>query len=340
MHALFRQTICIAGITAAVFLGMKYILPVAIPFLIAWALVRLLLPFAESLGRWLHIKKVMAGAVVLFLLTAVVGAAFYLLGSRLIMQICNLAANFDLYIGKAEQMVKNCCAVVERNTGIHAQAVENFIYDNMVLLEQRIQVYAVPGMLKNSLVYLKVFLKWLGVLLIVFVSYMLILKDYDKLKEEVKKYGIYERVSKINAAVQSLGGAWLRAQALIIFIVTVICVAELWLLGYPYALLLGILIGLLDALPFIGTGTILVPWGIFLLFTGKFWYGAGLIALFVVTNTLREFLEPKLIGDRMGIYPIAMVAAVYVGIYIYGVAGVVLGPISLMLIIEIWHEIA
>ena len=102
---------------------------------------------------------------------------------------------------------------------------------------------------------------------------------------------------------------------------------------------MGIVIGLLDALPFIGTGTILIPWGAFQMFTGKFWVGVCLVLLFLVTNTLREFLEPKLIGDRMGIYPIAMVAAVYIGICVYGVAGVALGPVSLMLIVEIWREL-
>lgn len=338
MRIPYKKMITAAGITIAVFLGMKYILPVAVPFLLAWVLVRLLRPAALWLERRFHVKQVMAGGILLFLLGAAAGAALCFLGSRLILQICNLAAHFDLYVDRAEEILRVCCNVVEKNTGIRARAIERFIYDNLILLEQQVQVYAVPGMLKNSLVYLKGLLEWLGVLLIVFVSYMLILKDYDRLREGLKKCGVYERVSKVNAAMQSMGGAWLRAQALIILIVTVICVLGLWLLGYPYALLMGIVIGLMDALPFIGTGTVLIPWGVFLLFTGKFWYGVGLIILFLITNTLREFLEPKLIGDRMGIYPIAMVAAVYAGIYLYGVAGVLLGPVSLMLIIEIFRE--
>lgn len=338
MRTPYKEIIRFTGITIAVFLGMKYILPVVIPFFIAWLLVRLLLPGTVFLEKKLHLKKVMAGGILLVLLTGVAGAAIYWLGSQIILQVCNLASNFDSYMQQAEVFVEGCCNIVEQNTGIHAKAVESFIYDNMLLVEERIQTYAVPGVLKNSFSYLMSVLEWLGVVLIVFVSFMLILKDYEKLGEVLKKYGIYERLRKINAAMMSLGGAWIRAQLLIIFIVTVICVAGLWLLGYPYALLMGIVIGLLDALPFIGTGTVLVPWGVFLMFTGKFWLGVCLVVLFLITNTLREFLEPKLIGDRMGIYPILMVAAVYVGICVYGVAGVALGPVSLMLIIEIWRE--
>lgn len=339
MRRSYKDIVKLTGIALAVFLGMKYILPVVIPFFIAWVLVRFLMPGAVFLERRLHLKKVTAGGILLVLLTGAAGIALYLLGSSLIRQICNLAANFDSYMQKAEHLMKVCCSAVEKNTGIHAQAVESFIYDNMVVVEQRIQTYAVPGVLKNSLSYLMSVLEWLGVVLIVFVSYMLILKDYERLGEVLKKYGVYERARRINAAMMSLGGAWIRAQLLIIFIVTVICVLGLTLLGYPYALLMGIVIGLLDALPFIGTGTILIPWGAFQMFTGKFWFGVCLVLLFLVTNTLREFLEPKLIGDRMGIYPIAMVAAVYIGICVYGVAGVALGPVSLMLIIEIWREL-
>lgn len=338
MHKSYKDIIKLTGIALAVFLGMKYILPVVIPFFVAWVLVRLLLPGAVFLEQKLHLKKVTAGGVLLVLLTGAAGIALYLIGSKLIQQIGNLAANFDSYMQKAEELMKACCSAVEKNTGIHAKAVESFIYDNMVVVEQRIQTYAVPGVLKNSFSYLMSVLEWLGAALIVFVSYMLILKDYDKLGEVLKRYGIYERARKINAAMMSLGGAWLRAQLLIIFIVTVICVLGLTLLGYPYALLMGIVIGLLDALPFIGTGTILVPWGIFQMLTGKFWLGVCLVVLFLITNTLREFLEPKLIGDRMGIYPIVMVAAVYIGICVYGVVGVALGPVSVMLIIEIWRE--
>lgn len=339
MRTPYREIIRVTGIAIAVFLGMKYLLPIVIPFLVAWCLVRLIFPAAVWMEKKLHIKKMLSGGILLALLTGAAGVLLYLFIGSLIRQIWNLAVNFDIYMEKAELLVHNCCMLVERSTGIRAASVEDFIYDNIVLLENRIQTYAVPGVLKNSLSYLAAFLQWLGVALIVFVAFMLILKDYDEMKEALKKYGIYERIRKVMSAMQSLGGAWLRAQLLIIFIVMVICVLGLWLLGYPYALLMGIVIGLMDALPFIGTGTVLVPWGIFLMFTGEFWYGVCLIMLFLMTNTLREFLEPKLIGDRIGIYPIAMVAAVYVGICIYGVAGVVLGPISLMLIIEIWREL-
>lgn len=339
MRISFKNSITIVGIALAVFLGMKYVLPVVIPFLLAWGLVWLLLPPAAWMEKNLHIKKIWGGGILLMFLIAALGIVLYFLGSQLFLQIGNLMTNMDNYMGRAEIFVDNCCQMIEKNTGIHAATVQRFIYENMELLEEQVQVYAVPDVLKNSLAYLMGFVKWLGVVLIVFVSFMMILKDYDEMREALNKYGISERMKKISSAMQSLGGAWLRAQALIILLVMVICTVGLWLLGYPYALLMGIVVGLLDALPFIGTGTILLPWALFLMFTGDFWYGVCLVLIFLAANTMREYLEPKLIGDRIGVYPIVMVAAVYIGLYVYGIAGVVLGPVSLMLIIEIWHEI-
>ena len=339
MRISFKNSMTIVGITLAVFLGMKYVLPVVVPFLLAWGLVWLLLPPAVWMEKKLHIKKIWGGGILLTLLIAVLGVGLYFLGSQLFLQIGNLMTNMDSYMGRAEVFVDNCCQMIEKNTGIHAVTVQRFIYDNMELLEERVQVYTVPDVLKNSLAYLMGFVKWLGVVLIVFVSFMMILKDYDEMREALYKYGISERIKKISSAMQSLGGAWLRAQALIILLVMVICTAGLWLLGYPYALLMGIVVGLLDALPFIGTGTVLIPWALFMMFTGDFWYGVCLVLIFLAANTMREYLEPKLIGDRIGVYPIVMVAAVYIGLYVYGISGVVLGPVSLMLIIEIWREV-
>jgi predicted PurR-regulated permease PerM len=126
---------------------------------------------------------------------------------------------------------------------------------------------------------------------------------------------------------------------IIILIIIALCMAGLWILGNPYFLVLGIVIGLLDALPFIGTGTVLVPIAVYLLFQSELKRAAGYLFLFLLTYFAREFLEPRLIGEKLGIYPIVMVIVVYAGLYLYGVTGVVLGPVSLLLILEIWKEI-
>ena len=74
----------------------------------------------------------------------------------------------------------------------------------------------------------------------------------------------------------------MKAQLMIIGVVTVLCIIGLWALGNPYFLLLGIIIGLMDALPFVGTGTILLPVIIYFLLGGRFRLAAGYAGLFLV----------------------------------------------------------
>ena len=131
----------------------------------------------------------------------------------------------------------------------------------------------------------------------------------------------------------------MKAQGIIILVVMVLCTAGLWALGNPYFLLLGIVIGLMDALPFIGTGTVLLPMAVFLLFRGNIRLAVGYAGLFLLTYIVREFLEPRMLGAKLGIYPFVMVVVVYAGLYLYGTAGVILGPVTLLTVKEIYREI-
>lgn len=96
--------------------------------------------------------------------------------------------------------------------------------------------------------------------------------------------------------------------------------------------------GLLDMLPVIGTGTFLYPAAFVLFLQGKPSAALGCVVLDLVTSFTREFLEPKLLGKSLGVYPVVILAAVYLGFFIYGWPGFLLGPLSLSLVYEIGRE--
>ena len=93
-----------------------------------------------------------------------------------------------------------------------------------------------------------------------------------------------------------------------------------------------------SALPFIGTGTILLPWAALELFRGDFFHAAAYLTFFLITNSTRDFLEPRLLGEKLGVYPIVIAVVVYVGICIFGPTGVLLGPLMLLVIREVVRE--
>ena len=88
-----------------------------------------------------------------------------------------------------------------------------------------------------------------------------------------------------------------------------------------------------------GTGTIFIPWALLCVLRSDFFHAAAYFPLFLVANTTREYLEPKLLGDKMGIYPIVIALVVYAGLYIFGVSGVILGPVSLLIVLECVREL-
>jgi predicted PurR-regulated permease PerM len=117
-----------------------------------------------------------------------------------------------------------------------------------------------------------------------------------------------------------------------------VCGAAFWMMGSPYFLLLGIFIGIMDALPIIGTGTFLYPAALFFIIKGNTGIAVGCVILDLVTSLLREYLEPRLLGGKLGVSPIVVIASVYIGIFLYGGLGVFLGPLSFSTIYEIGRE--
>ena len=104
-------------------------------------------------------------------------------------------------------------------------------------------------------------------------------------------------------------------------------------------ILWGLLAGLLDALPFIGTGIVLVPIAGVEIFQGKLGTALLVLCLYGVCALLRELLEPKLIGRKMGIPAIAVLISVYAGIRLFGLTGILKGPLGYVMVQQIWEKL-
>ena len=211
-------------------------------------------------------------------------------------------------------------------------------YQNIEKMSEKYRQSISRRVFRYSVRYAVVAAEWFSVLFVIFVAVLLIIKDYDEICQKLQKYSTFRHLVRIGERLWQMAGLWLRAQLLIMAAVMAECVAGLWVLQNSYALLVGILIGFLDALPFIGTGTILLPWAALELFRGDFFHAAAYLTFFLITNSTRDFLEPRLLGEKLGVYPIVIAVVVYVGICIFGPAGVLLGPLMLLVIREVVRE--
>jgi len=115
------------------------------------------------------------------------------------------------------------------------------------------------------------------------------------------------------------------------FIIAAVLAAGFLVLGGKYALLLAVIIALLDFLPILGTGTILIPWALVRLVAGEYPFGVGLVVIYVLTLVLRQVIQPKIVGDTMGLDPLMTLLFLYLGFKISGIAGMILAvPIGML----------
>ena len=120
---------------------------------------------------------------------------------------------------------------------------------------------------------------------------------------------------------------FIRAQLILMFISTVIAYIGLTILGIRYAILLALIIGLVDFVPSVGPGIIFFPWALYSVFVLK---QTGMAVVFVIIYILilvvRQSLQPKLVGEGTGIHPLLALASIYLGIKLFGVVGMFIGP--------------
>lgn len=316
-------------VIAAVYLGMHYIFPIVLPFFVALLLAHFLYPLAKKIEKKTGMGKTMArsAAYVLFLVGIGGVAAGILYGGYCMGRDC-MDDVWDL-MDSMQLVLQKCCNRIEGSWGIHTEVIEDRIYQQTQgLTDGAIQYSKDVGWYMMGLLA-KVF--------VTFVAALLMLQDYEKIVEGFRQNNAGRWFVDMLREMKTASGAYLKAQFRIMVLITMVCIIGLWLLRTPYAVGLGLLIGLFDALPFLGTGTVLVPWAIVEVLLGHYGRGAALLGIYLVCSFVRQILEPRLVGRNLGIPPLTVLMSIYIGLQVYGTAGVILGPVSALLIYEIYR---
>lgn len=333
------EVVRIMGITLAVYLTMRYLLPLVIPFLIAFLLAKLLHPLVRKLHKRTRLKEGFLSAVILLLLLLTLLLVLWFAGRSLVPQLKGLFGNFPIYQEKLVVFWDDCCTQIEIWTGMNTGTLKLKITEAAPEIWENMKGTVLPGLIGSSFSWVKGILMAAGILIVTAVSAMLMVKGYDNVKNSMEKSEPGRTVLRVYRRVYRAGGGYVKAQLLIMLAVSAVCVIGLFFTGNPYAVLAGMGIGLCDALPFLGTGTIFIPWAVLEMIGGKYMLAASYAVIYVAASLTRELLEPKLVGGKLGIHPLAVIVSVYLGLCIYGLWGFALGPVSYILIREIWSEV-
>ena len=334
----WKRRIYIAGIVAGVYLGFRYVLPAAVPFLIGWGLAVWLYPVSVKIEKKIRVKKSTAGGFLMLLLLAAVGILLWMGVDTLIGQMKAWLMNFAQLQDKFYSFVDQCCCSIENTLGISRVESRRFILSNIDKMQKNFIQELSPSTIFQAADYLKGLIAAVSGIIIAFISGVLFLHDLEDIRRTLRTYRFYQPWRRVLKFLRQTCVTYLKAQLLIMVVIAFISTFMLWLMKSPYYLLFGIGLGILDALPIIGTGLFLYPSMLIFFFRGQTELAVWCLSIEVATTLVREFMEPRLLGDKLGVYPVVIMAAIYLGFFVFGVSGFILGPIALSLIYGIGKE--
>ena len=311
------------------------------PFLFALAAAALLNPLVKRLQKALGWNRQLLSALVLILLFGLAGGGLALLVYAAAGQLVSLAQNWSGLLESAQSAIDQVEALFARFLTLVPPQVTEIVKETGDELFQWLSDVA-PAVLADlgreageKAMGLPSFL--VALTIFVMATYLLT-ADYPYLRSRTAQClddGVLRFLGQLRVTALGAFGGYLRAELLLSVGVFFILLAGFWITGQPYGLLLALGLAVMDFIPIIGAGTVMVPWAFIDLFTGNFSTAVGLMVIWGIIALFRRVMEPKFVGDQTGLSPILSLAGIYVGMKLAGVLGMILGPIVLLVLLNL-----
>lgn len=331
-----------------------YLLPIFIrllyPFIIAFFIAYSINPTVNYLEKIIKIPRYLAVIISILFIILLISSLLFLLINEIIHGTQFLANVVPIYfkhfIQVGQDFTTTTIIPIYENILLKFNKLDT---NNQETIIQNIQRLADSTtntgttLITNSLLGLSSLISQLPttltVLFVTILSTFFISKDWGKF-QTIGQKKIPSHIQKgLNILVTQLKLAifgFMKAQITLIFITTIILFIGLVLLQVPYAITISIIIGLIDIVPYLGTGIILVPWIIYSFIIGSTQFAAALTILYIIILIQRQIMEPKIISSNIGIDPLSTLISVFVGYQLFGILGMILAPISLVMITNLY----
>lgn len=333
-----NMAVWLAGLLVLVFLVPK-LLKFFMPFVVGFLLSLIGLPFVRFLEKNIKIRRKYGTTIIIICVLALVVLACY--GCFAI-----LLVGLKSFMDYLPTLYEN--ALVELSlAGEHLEAflqripyLKNLDLQNMVTkLGEALSAYVtspdqpVFSTISDFVARIPDFL--VSIIMGLLATYYFI-ADHDKIKQMLKDRtspALQKRARQIYDHILKAVGGYFKAQLKIMMVIYVIVFVGLALLKVKYAWLIGFGIAFLDMLPVFGTGTVLIPWAIVKVFSGNYMVAAGMLILYVVTLVVHQLIQPKMVGDTVGMNTFATIIFMYIGYKLGGVLGMIIAiPLGMLLV--------
>ncbi len=329
---------------------LKYILPFFLPIVLALLLVVPLQRFYQKHERvrQKQMKKgkgFMAGGILfgIILLAAIliVGA-----GTFLISKARHFAQDVGFIMASLQNAAENICMHIEDFFGLEKGILMMWIQHTAEGIGGSFADSG-KGLITGSIKYMAVVGKVSAFVLVSFICVVLFAREIEDWQQGLLKLAVLEPaidrilsiIIRIGKKIGAMIKAYLKAQGIILICISITATAGLYFAGMTEAYFYGLLAGFMDFLPFIGTGIVLIPICVVSFIQGNIVDGIIVAITYLICVLIRELLEPRLLGNGMKFSPVAILISVYAGVMFYGLSGVIMGPITLLILVELGREI-
>ncbi len=326
---IIRFAIISIGILSSVVLFVifaRYILPVISPFIIAGIIATMTVAPSRRLAERIKAPP----KIIRLILSVLTTLIFFSLASFLIWRVSTAVWRFLVDLGEGNRLYDMLSALLSSDVPIFGElfppelasgikdAIGELISGALATLGEGITTLAatIPGLL--------------FFLLVTLISLVYFSLDYDKITAFLSS-ALPERMivtlRKIRASILSVIKKYFCSYLLIMLITYFTVLIGLWVLRVEHAPVVALFIAILDLLPVIGVGTVLIPWGIFELASANRFLGIGLIILFVLNTVIRQLAEPRIVGKSLNLHPVITLMSIYIGYALFGIVGIFVLPV-------------
>lgn len=320
-----------------------WLLKFFMPFVVGWCIALICNPLVKFLEKRLKLVRKHSSAVIVVVVLAVVIWLIYFLISRLILGAMafsrELPGLYEIWKAELQEAFAGFSVILERMPVAVQDAVNRTNSNLGALAGSLVEKLATPTVAVAGNVAKGIPAALVYSVVVILSSYFFII-ERDKIMAWGKKHlpqGVQNYSEFLKKDIKTLIGGYFLAQFKIMFVVAVILAIGLMVLRVKHGILFAVLIAFLDFLPVFGTGTVLFPWAVIKLFSGQWTFAVGLVVIYVLTQAVRQVIQPKIVGDSIGMPPLLSLIFLYLGFKIKGISGMILAVPIGMFVLNLYH---
>lgn len=320
----------IALILGLVYVSIKFFLPLLMPFVIGMFIALLFRHMIDIIHEKTKVKRAFVSIFVLTVFYSILAVLISLIGLKVFTYIENLFYSLPaLY----ENTIANAIEMIADNLMLRFPEIRSYVEEFLNNMSETIFAYlkTISSTVVSAITGIAGQLPALLIKLIfTIVSSFFFTIDFYRIGEFImRQFKGDRKMMVLKLRDNGIGTLvkFIKAYSLIITITFFELSIGFWILRIPNAFALGLLVAVVDILPILGTGAILLPWSIIAFILGNYKIGIGMLLLYIVVTAVRQTIEPKIVGQQIGLHPIVTLLLMYVGAQLMGVLGLLLLPI-------------